>query len=383
MAINAQNDRPADLQILHPQETRLVLRLAGDWLLRAQRPAFSEVEKALAKGTPPSVIVLEDAGVGEWDSALMAFLQNTHATARLINAKVETRGFPDGVRRLMEIAESVPERSDAQRGGKRKSLFHTIGTGTLNFVRETQATVEFIGEAAMAMVRFFLGKARFRWSDVWLIIQQTGPQALPIVALISFLVGLIMAFVGAVQLSQFGASIYVANLVGLAMVREMGAMMTGVIMCGRTGAAFAAQLGTMKVSEEIDALQTLGIPPMDFLVLPRMLAMILMMPILVLFANFIGMIGGMVVSLAMLDLTYQQYLNQTLRAIDLVQFSTGMSKSVVFGVIVAITGCQRGMQCGSSSAAVGMATTSAVVTGITALIVADAIFAVIFSVLGI
>lgn len=252
----------------------------------------------------------------------------------------------------------------------------------MDLLRAGRDVLAFIGEAMLVLGKFFTGRARYRRQDFWLTVQEVGVNALPIVTLISFLVGLIMAFVGAVQLQQFGATIYVANLVGLAMVREMGAMMTGIIMAGRTGAAFAAQLGSMKVSEELDALRTMGVSPMEFLVLPRMLALFLMMPLLCLYANFVGILGGLTVSVAMLDISLIAYLRQTTSAIDLGSFSTGLIKSTVFGVLVAATGCLRGMQCGSSSAAVGIAATSAVVSGITCIIIADALFAVIFQIIG-
>jgi phospholipid/cholesterol/gamma-HCH transport system permease protein len=216
-----------------------------------------------------------------------------------------------------------------------------------------------------------------------LIIQECGVQALPIVSLISFLVGLILAFVGAIQLMMFGAQIYIADLVGIAMAREMGAIMTGIIMAGRTGAAFAAQLGTMQVNEEIDALTTLGLSPMEFLVVPRMLALALMMPLLCLYADLMGIVGGLVVGVGMLDLTLPQYIEQTRGALNLTHLSVGVVKSVVFGVLVAVSGCMRGMECGRSASAVGMATTSAVVTAIVAIIVSDGLFAVITNALGI
>ena len=197
------------------------------------------------------------------------------------------------------------------------------------------------------------------------------------------LIGLILAFVGAVQLEMFGAQIYVANLVGLGMAREMGAMMTGIIMAGRTGAAFAAQIGTMQVNEEIDALQTMGISPMDFLVMPRMIALIVMMPLLCLYANFMGILGGMFVGMSMLDISFAQYLEQTRSAIDMTDFSLGLVKSIVFGIIVAMSGCLRGIQCGRSSTAVGNAATSAVVTGIVMIVIFDSLLTVIYSFLGI
>jgi phospholipid/cholesterol/gamma-HCH transport system permease protein len=196
-------------------------------------------------------------------------------------------------------------------------------------------------------------------------------------------VGLILAFVGAVQLKLFGAQIYVADLVGIGMAREMGAMMTAIVMAGRTGAAFAAQLGTMVVNEEIDALKTLGIAPMEFLVLPRMLALVLMLPLLCLYANLMGILGGGLIGVGLLDISPMAYLNQTRAALNLTQFVVGLVKAGVFGVLVALSGCLRGMQSGRSASAVGEAATSAVVTAIVSIIVSDAILTVIFDRIGI
>lgn len=369
----------ADLE-LRRESDALVLAFSGSWSIRQKLPDFHQVEKAFAE-KPPTKLVFDASGLKSWDSGLMTFIQKTNDLGRTTKTTVDFTRLPDGVQGLMKLAEAVPEKETGKQPSE-KSLFYRLGSSSLVIAEDLSDFFTFIGETTVAFGRFLIGRARLRWSDVWLTVQQVGPEALPIVALISFLVGLILGFVGAVQLQQFGASIYVANLVGLAMVREMGAMMAGIIMCGRTGAAFAAQLGSMKVSEEIDALQTLGLSPIEFLVLPRMLALIIMMPLLVLFADFVGIVGGLVVSLAILDITFQQYVNQTIGAIDLANFSTGIIKSTVFGVIVAVTGCIRGMQCGDSSASVGLAATSAVVTGITGIIVADAIFAVVFNILG-
>ena len=235
----------------------------------------------------------------------------------------------------------------------------------------------FTGENVLAFLKMLRGRAQFRWADAFLVMQECGPQALGIVALINFLIGLILAFVGATQLTRFGASIYVADLVGIATVREMGCIMTGIIICGRTGAAFAAQLGTMKVNQEIEAFQTFGISPVEFLVLPRMIALIAMMPLLCLFADLISIAGGFLISTAMLHITPALYIHRTIEAITLTSFLLGVFKGMYFGVLIALTGCLRGIQCGTNAAAVGEATTSAVVTGITAIIASDGLFAVI------
>jgi phospholipid/cholesterol/gamma-HCH transport system permease protein len=239
-----------------------------------------------------------------------------------------------------------------------------------------------VGESALALARAAVGRARYRRVDLLLNIEEAGANALGIVSLISFLIGLILAFVGAIQLRQFGAQIYIADLVAIGMAREMGAMMAAIIMAGRTGAAFAAQLGTMRVNEEIDALTTMGISPFEFLVLPRMLGLILMMPLLTIYADIVGILGGAVVGIGMLKVGLIPYWHHTWEAASAGDFAAGLIKSVVFGVLIAIAGCMRGMQSGRSSAAVGLAATSAVVTGIVLIIVSDAILTVVYDAIG-
>jgi phospholipid/cholesterol/gamma-HCH transport system permease protein len=262
-------------------------------------------------------------------------------------------------------------------------LFYSVGATALQAQSGVYQALSFVGETLLAGVNMVRSRAQFRWSDTLVVMQEVGPEALGVVALINFLVGVILAFVGAVQLQQFGASIYVADLVAIGTVREMGALMTGIILSGRTGAAFAAQLGTMKVNEEIDAFKTFGISPMEFLVLPRILALLLMMPLLVVFADAIALFGGYIVSVSMLDVTTVEYFNRSVDAITLSSFFLGVFKGGFFGLLVATTGCLRGLQCGNNAAAVGQATTSAVVTGITSIIAADGIFAVLCNALNI
>ncbi|MBM4199860.1 MAG: ABC transporter permease, partial [Gammaproteobacteria bacterium] len=248
---------------------------------------------------------------------------------------------------------------------------------------DAKAFTGFLGEAALSFATLATGRARFRKIDLWLNIQECGPSAVPIVTLISLLVGLILAFVGAVQLALFGAQIYIADLVALGMLREMGALMTAIIMAGRTGAAFAAQLGTMNVNQEISALRVMGFAPLEFLVLPRMLALILVMPVLCLYANLLGIIGGGMITIGFFDVSVTQYLNRTQEAAHLTDLAVGLAKCTVFGVLIAIAGCMRGMQCGRSASAVGDAATSAVVTSIVLIVVSDSIITLICDRLGI
>jgi phospholipid/cholesterol/gamma-HCH transport system permease protein len=296
---------------------------------------------------------------------------------------IDRQGLPSGIRKLLALAEAVPERKGARQKATQAPFLERIGAGAINAAGSLTETLAFLGEMTVTFVRLLGMKARYRFSDLVLLIQQCGAQALPIVTLISFLVGVILAFVGAVQLKQFGAQIFVADLVGIAMMREMGAMMTAIIMAGRTGAAFAAQLGTMKVTQEVDAFTTAGFSPLEFLVLPRVMALVLMMPLLCLYSDFVGVLGGAAIGVGMLDLSWTTYFQQTANAVSLTDIFGGVFKSSVYGVLIALAGCLRGLQCGNSSSAVGDAATSAVVTGIVAIVVACGLFAVVFYILGI
>jgi phospholipid/cholesterol/gamma-HCH transport system permease protein len=222
-----------------------------------------------------------------------------------------------------------------------------------------------------------------RGADVLHFVQATGPGALFIVGLIALLVGMIFAFIGAIQLALFGAEIYVANLVSLAMLREMGAVMAAVAMAGRTGAAYAAEIGTMQVNEEVDALVTSGLSPVAFLVLPRLLALVLMMPLLTLYSNALGIAGGAMIGIFVLDIAAPVYLEQSLQFIGPKDLMVGLIKAFAFGAVVALAGCYHGIRCGRSSAAVGQAATQAVVAAIVLIIVVDSGFTVLFHVLGV
>lgn len=360
----------------------LMVHLAGTWRIAQGLPSTDGIEHALEAHPRVKRLLFDTGGLKDWDSGLLTFLVRLEKQCKLRNIRVEKDGLPQGVVKLLDLASAVPKK-ETYKKSEDVSFITALGKEVLDFWNASGEMLAFIGEATIAFLRLLVGKARFRLSDLFVVIEECSAQALPIVSLISVLVGLILAFVGAVQLQMFGAQIYVANLVGLAMAREMGAIMTGVIMAGRTGAAFAAQLGTMQVNEEIDALKTLGIAPMEFLVLPRMLALVLMMPLLCIYANFMGILGGILVAVGMLDIPLAQYLEQTRSAVTLMDFSIGVFKGAVFGVLVALSGCLRGMQCGRSSAAVGVAATSAVVTAIVCIITSDALMTVITNVLGI
>jgi phospholipid/cholesterol/gamma-HCH transport system permease protein len=296
---------------------------------------------------------------------------------------MDVQGLPSGLQTLLRLAAAVPERDVSRIEAASDTPVHRVGHLTIDQAGRLAATVQFIGESSLAILSVSRGRARFRWPEVAQLLYACGPDALGIISLIGFLMGLILAFIGAVQLRLFGAQIYVADLVGIGIVREMGAIMTGVVMAGRSGAAFAAQIGSMQVNDEIDAFRTMGINPVEFLVFPRMLALTLMMPLLCLYANAMGLLGGALVGVGMLDLGLIQYWQQTRQAVGLNDLIVGETMSVVFGVLVSVAGCLRGFQCGRSSIEVGHAATSAVVTGIVWIVVATAIITVLCSVLGV
>ncbi len=360
----------------------LVLRFEGNWNVRDTRhreidTLFSELDRE----GPADALQVDMSNVGSWDTSLLIVVARAEEWCRTHNVKFLHESLPANVAGLIAMSEEVPERKTGREAKKPSSIFTILGSKAINVFEGIGTTLEFTGEAVLSFGRILRGKAAFDWRTFWLTMQECSAQALPIVGMISFLTGLIFAFVGAIQLRQFGAGIYVANLVAVAMAREMGAIMTGIIMAGRTGAAFAAQIGSMKVSEEIDALRTLAISPMDFLVSPRLLALFFMMPLLVLYSDLVGILGGAFVGLTFLGISWTQYWNQTIGSMGLVDIATGLAKSAVFGAIVAMAGCERGIKCGNNAASVGNAATSAVVLGISSIVASDALIDVIQEVL--
>jgi phospholipid/cholesterol/gamma-HCH transport system permease protein len=366
-----------------PDKETLLIRLAGDLKTDVGLPSAGEVMKELETCPHIKLISFDTRALTGWDSGLLTFLIKVIKECAGRDIKVSKDGLPHGVQRLLDLASAVPEIKEARRGPVDTSFLSRVGQTAIDFWHSHLEMVDFIGDAFLAFIRLLRGRARYRPSEFFVIIQECGVQALPIVSLISLLVGLILAFIGAIQLKMFGAQIYIADLVGIGMVRVMGAIMTGIIMAGRTGAAFAAQLGTMQVNEEIDALKTMGISPMEFLVLPRMIALTLMMPLLCIYADLMGILGGMIVGVGMMDLSVVEYFIETKKAVSLGNLWIGLFHSVVFGILVSSAGCLRGIQCGRSASSVGEAGTSAVVTGIVSIIVATAVITFICQVLGI
>ncbi len=365
-----------------PDET-LAVTLTGDWLLDGTLPGIEPVIERLRQTPTPATVCFDTSGLGEWDTGLVSRLVSIHRSAEANSIPIDDSGLPEGARQLIALAFAVREREGARRKARDIGLLEGIGEKTLRVVGRSRDLLAFVGELMLSFGRLFRGKATYLRSDLVQYIQEAGAEALPIVSLISFLIGMIFAFVGVMQLNNFGAGIYTADLVAVAMVREMAPIMTAIIMAGRTGAAYAAQIGTMKVNEEVDALTTLGMDPVDFLVTPRVIALIVMLPLLTLYGSLMGILGGTFVGLSMLDVSLVQYASQTVNSVGLNSLLGGLFKSVVYGSLVAIAGCQQGLACGNSAMAVGESTTRAVVMGIVLIVVSASVLTVIYINLGI
>ncbi|BAH76785.1 MlaE family ABC transporter permease [Solidesulfovibrio magneticus] len=361
----------------------VTLTFSGSWRMDQTLPDIEAVRQALAASPAPQKLVLAGEGVTGWDSLFLTQCRAIIALARERGVAVDAGALPPGVESLLALAAKVPERQGAARAAKRTPFLERMADMGYGAAQGVRNLLDFTGDVTLAAWALVTGRAVFQRSQLTTLIYQASIDALGIVSLISFLVGLILAFVGAIQLSQFGAQIYVSTIVGIAMVRVMGAIMTGIIMAGRTGAAYAAELGTMQVNEEIDALRTFGFSPTQFLVLPRMIALVLMMPLLCIYADLMGIMGGFVVGVFMLKINPIQYLTHTWQSVPLANFWIGLVHSTVFGVLVAMAGCYRGMRCGRSALGVGQATTAAVVTSILAIVIATAILTVCCNIIGV
>ena len=347
-----------------------VMHLAGSWTMHTDPPDAATALAAIAPNIRSLTFLCDH--LEAWDTRFLVFLKPILTAAEQRHIALNLDGLPPGAQRLLKLSAAVPETETYEQSG-RSGMISRLGSVTLHGIRQGRELAAFTGEIVLACLSLARGRSPFRGRDLFYFIQCCGVESLPIVTLIAMLVGVILSFVGAVQLQMFGAQIYVANLVGLGMVLEMGALMSGVIIAGRIGAAYAAQLGTMQVNEEIDALRTMGISPVGFLVLPRMFALMFMLPLLCVYADIMGILGGSLIGVAMLDLSLVEFLGQARKSIHLGQFGQGILKSSVFGVLIGYAGCLRGMQCGRSALAVGEATTSAVVTSIVLIVISDSI----------
>ena len=360
----------------------LLIKLSGDWHISTGLLSESEVASQLTSHPDVDQINFSVAQELKWDSGLIAFLLRLIKECEQKKIRVAREGLPREAQKLVALALKEPEKT-ASPGKVSKTFFEEIGERALQIDESLRRALDFLGDIAVSLNRLMMGKSYFRWDDFMLLLKRCGVDTLLLVSLISLLVGMILAFVASIQLKMFGAQIYIADIVGIAMVRVLSAVMTGIIVSGRIGASFAAELGMMEANEEVDALKTLGVSPVEFLVIPRVLALVLMMPILTIYADLMAILGGFLISIWMFHLNSLEYLNHTQLAVKLSYVWIGLIHSFVFGVIIAIAGCLRGIQCKRDSAGVGNATTSAVVTAITGIVIATAIITFICQVLGV
>ena len=355
-----------------------LVRLAGSWRLRDRLPRASDVLRT--PGTVPGIrrLAFDTTQLGAWDTGLLTFIRHLIEKSERAGIEVDHAGLPGEVERLLALASAVPSRPPEPER-TRLSWPGRAGIAVIDTGTAAVAVLAFVGEACAAFAGLFTGRVKIRWSQFGLLLYEVGVRALPIITLVGTLIGLILAFGAAVQLRQLGVQIFVADLVGISVSQEVGALITAILLAGRTGAAFAAQLGSMQVNEEIDALTTAGIPPVQFLVLPRMLALILITPVLTIYTDLFGIIGGGLVAVTVLDLSLTTYVTRLIEVVTMTDFLMGLVRASVFGVLIALAGCLRGMQAGRSASGVGLATTSAVVTSIVLTIIADGLLSMLFS----
>ncbi|HJD96899.1 ABC transporter permease [Mailhella massiliensis] len=368
---------------IRKQPGELIVSVSGSWTGNTSGPSSCEelTARALAalEGDVRSVRLLAPELEG-WGSPLLAAFYAVAREASARGVEVDASALPEGMAPMLDMALAVPPRDTGVKK-KETGFLEMVGDKCLAWPGITADVVNFIGETAQSMGRFFTGRASCSSRDMWAVFRECGVDALPIVTLTSLLLGLILAFVSSMQLKLFGAEIYVASLVGVSMVRVMGPVLTGIVLSGRTGASFAAVIGSMQVNEEVDALTGFGISPTDFLVLPRVLGMALMTPLLTLYADVAGMAGGFLVGVLMLGISPASYLSNTLEFMSLSYVWIGLLHAFVFGFIISLCGCYQGIRCGRNASAVGRATTAAVVSSIVGIIVATSVITIIFTVL--
>ncbi len=354
----------------------LHVTFSGTWNISTSLPDVTPLLKTMQEPHFKRIIFFEK-DLDAWDTSLLALLVRLIQSSKEYTLATDVSHLSQGLQKLLDMAFRVQSQNDVEHVPMSYSFWQRWKNYKSEASEKYYAFLEFLGEITQGVWRALRGKADIRSQDVWAAIEECGAKSLPIVSITSLLFGLILAFVGAIQLTQFGAQRYVAPLVSIGMLRVMGAVMVGIVMSGRIGAAYAALIGTMQVNEEVDALKTFGFSAVDFLVLPRIFALVCMAPLLTLYADFMGMLGGFLVGTLMLDLSPQEYVSATIAYVPIIHLFIGLIYGTVFGAIIAIAGCYQGIRCGRSAEAVGQATTSAVVNSIVGIIVATAIITII------
>jgi phospholipid/cholesterol/gamma-HCH transport system permease protein len=357
-----------------------VVALSHDWTTADSADETGWAGEVLGQ-TGAAGLRFDASGLGRWDSSLLVFLAALRGLAGQRQIRFDDRGLPEAARRLLALLPALAPA--AAPPGVRPPLVERVGRSLLDLGGEGIAVAQLVGDQLILVGAALHRRARMRALDLVGCMYEAGIAALPMVGLVNLLVGGILAFVGAVQLRRFGADIYVANLVGVAEVREMAAVMTAIVVSGRTGGAYAAEISAMKGSEEIDALRVIGLPVQEYLILPRTLALALMMPLLYVYAAALGIFGGWMVAVLTLNLSSETFVAQIISAVSVHEVLFGLAKSFAFGALIAIASCRIGLKAGRSAADVGHAATRAVVVGIVGVIALDALFAVCANALGV
>ncbi|WP_332743220.1 MlaE family ABC transporter permease [Hydrogenophaga sp.] len=352
------------------QDNVWVLGIGGEW--RGYQGALPDVPAALRQGE----VRFDTAALRSWDTALAATLWQRLNTLARPPVELDLGGLPAGLREIVSLALSDAPPAEVPRADVGRIA--ALGAATQAWWADGHRSLTFVGEVLLSTGRLLRGQSAMRWGDLAWQVEQTGPRSLPIVALVSFLVSLIVAYMGAAQLQRFGAQNYIADLVTVGVVREVAALLVGIVLAGRVGAAFAAQIGSMRANEEVDALATMGVDPVDFLVLPRVLALLCVGPLLTAFAALVGMAVGWLVAVGIYGVTSLEYVYASVQALTLPHVLVGLLKGTVYAVLVALAGCRQGMSAGRSAQAVGDATTAAVVQAIVWIVVAASVLTVVF-----
>jgi len=370
------------IELARLDESQIELHIRGRLSLMESGPLWAELDKYALSANQGETLNFEMSGVEHMDGSAMAMLAHLRARLQQRGVNAEFVGASPLIQEIISLYRGDVRVGRRKRKKARGSL-DQIGQATLAIVAELQLVLAFLGYLVIESWRVLRAPSTGNWRDLSPMLERTGADAVPIVTLINFLVGMVMAFQSSVLLKEYGANIFLADLIGISMTRELGPLLTAIVVCGRSGAAFAAELGSMKVNEEIDALRTMGFGPMRYLVLPRVLSLMIVMPLLTLVADLVGILGGLVVGILSLDLTPTSFFTQLQKAVSLADVFSGATKSVVFGLAIALVSCQQGLATSGGAEGVGRRTTAAVVTTLFTLVVLDAIFTIFFQATGI
>lgn len=371
-----------ELEIQYPETSRILLKLSGDWAVTAHLPVITDVVNGIKSHPDVQILDIDATHVSRFDSGLVVWLMKVERFCKQENIDFHRANLPEGVQRLFHLAHEIPPRGFVHEE-EDKSFLGNLGGAGRRLWRRINQLFEIIGATLLGFFRLMFGKAIFVPREILRFMQTGGHEALGIVSLTAFLIGVTLAIIGITQLEKYGAESFIANIEVIGVLRELGCLITGIVMSGRTAASYAAEIGSMQVHEELDALHSLAISRIDFLVLPRVIAMLITMPLLVVYANVIANFGGLFFSVLVLKVSYLEYINQAREAFEISDFNISLIKAFIFGYFIAIAGCLRGIHCERSVSAVGDAATSAVVLAMILVIMSNVVIDLMLFALGI